>query len=267
MNPLQMAQQIKHVLEQAVWPGDGGHAVFGTRGSVAVFAGAPTEEQIPAGLPFCLVGIDNGTFDDEDPNHLIQQFTLIVGAEVAGDPLGENALIGGSVQNLLQSAGRGVAEVSERVRIEVQDLTGADGAMVQLSGTSTSAPSLLGRARHIALQDLTLTAACTSAAYFSPPSRLRWEPHPWRSGGFWRWDGDHCTARYDFAEFTLMRKQGTQPSLDVDDGDILYHGATAEFEAVKSNGYTYTVIASYASRGNTLIDGYSEPETGSYRVV
>ena len=261
MSPSQLAQQIKHLLEQATWPVEGGEVVFGDRGSVVVFAGAPTEEQIPAGLPFCLVGIDNASFDDEDPNHLTQEFTITVAAEVAGDPMGEHALIGGSTSSLAHSAGRGVAEVSEQVRRAVQDLTGADGAMVQLSGAATSAPQLLGRQRHIALQDLTLSAVCTSTAYYSPPSRLRW------SAGVWRWDGDHCSDRFDFSEFILMRKQGTQASVDPDDGTQIYHGHNTEYEAVKSNGYTYTVFATYSSRGNAVIDGISDPETGSYRVV
>lgn len=261
MSPSQLAQQIKFVLERATWPVEGGEVVFGDRGSVVVFAGAPTEEQIPAGLPFCLVGFDNAAFDPDDPDHITQQFTLTTAAEVAGDPMGEHALIGGSVQSLVASAGRGVAEVAEQVRRAVQDLTGADGAMVLLSGSATSAPSLLGRARHLALQDLTLSAVCTSTSYYSPPAALRW------SGGTWRWDGDHCAARFDFVEFFLVRKFGMQPSNDVDDGLTLYHGTDQEFDAVQANGYTYTVFAAYSSRRNANIDGYSSPETGSYRVV
>ena len=45
MNPIQFAQQIKHRLEQVEWPFGSAGAVFGTHGSVAVFAGDPTEDQ------------------------------------------------------------------------------------------------------------------------------------------------------------------------------------------------------------------------------
>ena len=42
MNPWQLAQQIKHKLELVAWPTAAAEAVFGTHGSVAVFAGLPT---------------------------------------------------------------------------------------------------------------------------------------------------------------------------------------------------------------------------------
>ena len=53
MDPWQMAQQIKHELEQVIWH-NSGDLVFGINGSVAVFAGPPTADQIPEGMPGAL---------------------------------------------------------------------------------------------------------------------------------------------------------------------------------------------------------------------
>lgn len=261
MNAWQMAQQIKHVLQQVRWPIGSQGLVFGTRGSVAVFAGSPTEEQIPPGFPWALVGIDSADVDEDDPGLITQRFALIVAAEVAGDRLGEHAIIGGPARNLGRSAGRGVGEVMERVRFAVEDLNGADGAKIQLSSSSMGAPTAIGNGRHMVLAELGLTAVCTSAADYSAPQQLLWDL------GRWTWLGDHCSLRYDFKQFRLVRKTGEEPSRDADDGDLLYTGTDPFWEGQQSAGSTYTVFADYCSRANADIEGSSGPEVGSYRVI
>lgn len=261
MNPIQFAQQIKHRLEQVEWPFGSAGAVFGTHGSVAVFAGDPTEDQIPAGFPWALVGIDRGQVDEDDPGLITQQFNVVVCAESGGDPLGEHALIGGAIQQVGRSGNRGVGEIMERVREAVQSITGADGARVLLSSTSTGKPTPLGRGRHLALDELTLSAVCTSAATFSPPQQLRY------SLDRWKWNGDHCTPRFDFMRYRLLRRRGRNFSATPNQGELLYTGTNTYWVGVQETGYTYTIFADYCSRGNGIVEGYSEPEVGAYRVV
>jgi len=79
VNPIQMAMQLRFLLRAVTWP-DGGSVVFGDRG-VFVFAGTPTGEQIPSVAPFCLVGIDTGTPDENDPGLILQRFSVITAAE------------------------------------------------------------------------------------------------------------------------------------------------------------------------------------------
>ena len=259
-----MAMQIRHVLRTVAWPGGAADVVFGTRG-VFVFAGFPTEEQIPAGFPWALVSIDGGTPDEDHPEFLEQNYTIIVGAEVAGDPLGEFSIVGSSVADLGKSVGRGVSEIAERVRSAVENLTGADGAKVLLSSTSTGTPAAFGRGRHLTLHELSLTALCTSRLHYAAPQVARMP-----GAGTNTWEGTHVTDRFDFLQFNVIELTGTTPSADPTDGtSVLTTTALSDagdpFTPVI--GRTYTVFAQYNARDGSTVDGSSDPEVGSYVVV
>lgn len=260
MNPWQMAQQIKHLLEQAAWSSGTEGLVFGAQGSVVVWAGAPTE-QVPPGFPFALVGIDAGAMDPDEPSLISQGFSITIGQVVAGDRLGEFALIGGAAPDLGSSAGRGVLELAERVSDAIQSLTGADGAQILVSGISTAPPSPLGTGdrRHLAIAELTLTGVCTSQEHYTAPQQIA------HNGTVWSWVGTQCSSRYDFVTYRLVRKAGTSAPTSPSDGTVVYTGTTASFTGAATAGNTYAAFADYGSRGTTAAS--SEPERGSYRVV
>lgn len=263
MNPLQMALQIKHKLQEVAWPLGSGEVVFGSYG-VAIFAGTPNEEQFPAGYPWVLVTPGSGRMDPDHPELITQTFGLMVAAEVAGDPQGEFALVGGSISDLGKSAGRGVMEVSERARFAVQDLTGADGAKIIVTSTSTGGPFTMGQGRHIAVAELTLECLCTSQEHYAAPQHLT---HTGGDGGTWSWEGAHCSDRFDFLQYRLVQKAGSSPSTDPSDGTVLYTGTTASTTGSATSGNTYTVFADYDARGGGAVEDSSEPEVGSYVVV
>lgn len=260
MNPWQMAQQIKHELQLVAWTEGSESVVFGQRG-VVIFAGSPTEEQIPAGFPWALVGVGPGSPDQDHPEFLEQQFQVVIGAEVAGDPQGEFAIIGGATAELGRSAGRGVGEIAERARSAVQALTGADGAKILLTAISTGSPVTLGRGRHLALSDLSLTALCTSQLHYAAPQQAAY------SGGTWTWQGSHCSDRFDFLQYRLVEKSGSSPSASPTDGTIVYTGTDATSTATQTAGNTYTVFAEYNARGGPDAEGNSDAEIGSYVVA
>ena len=255
-----MAQQLKHELETVVWPTGSGDLVFGGRG-VHVFAGTPNEDQIPPGFPWCLVGIDNGEADVDSPEFITQGYTLLIAAEVAGDPLGEFSIIGGSVADLGKSVGRGVGEVAERVRFAVGNLIGIDGAQIMVSATSTGSPTPLGRGRHLVLDEMSLTALCTSSLHYTAPQSLA------VVSGTWTWLGPHCSDRFDFLQYRLVSKTGIVPSTDPTDGTVEYTGTAATVDVVAASGKTFTIFADYNARGGSSVDGSSDPEVGSYVVV
>lgn len=261
MNPRQFAQQIKHELQRVRWDVDGGEVVFGsTTNRVAVMAGPPSAEQMPAGMPWAIVMLDGADFDEEFPTLLRQTIRVVTAAEVTGDPLGEHTVTGGPAASLAKSAGRGIAEVSERVRAAVQDLTGADGAKVLLSGTSIDAVRQLSPGHQMGLSELVLSALCTSLPHFAAPQVLRW------SAGAWRWAGDHCERRYDFMRYRLVHKTGTDYSIDPTDGTVMYTGTASAWEGPQSEG-VWTVFADYDARGRGTVEASSAPEVGSWRVA
>lgn len=260
MNSWQMAQQLKAVLEALAWPSGEQDLVFGGRGSVSIYAGSPTDEQVPPGFPWAMVGIGSATPDQDHPDFVQQQFSVSVAAEVAGDRMGEHAIIGGSVRAAGRSAGRGVAEIAYRVRERVQTMTGMDGAHLIVSHTASQPVAVLGRGRHAVMLEMDLTAWCSASPYYAPPQQLR------HSGGAWRWEGGLCSTRYDFLRFILLRKTGATIPTSASDGTVLYSGSATQFTGASTAGNVYAVFAEYGSRGST-VDAYSGPVVGAYRIV
>lgn len=250
MNGYQMAQQLKYVLTKVAW--DGGSVVFGDRG-VTVLAGTPTEEQIPAGFPWAMVTIGQGSADEEHPHLIDQPFTIVTATEVAGDPMGEFAVIGGPAADLGKSANRGSLEVAERVHHALESLTGADGAPIIVSLTSPGAPQPLGRGRHMVLTQHDVRALVTTDRYYSAPVYAR-------AGGLGlQWDASHCRARFDYLHTKVVIKVGGYPA-NVTDGTTVYTG-DADTAAVPA-GFA-CVFVGYDSRKTATPEAYSEPVTGA----
>lgn len=262
MNPWQLAQQIKHELEQVAWTRGAKAVVFGTRG-VFVYAGAqPTEDQHPPGFPFALVTIGSGAPDDDEPGLMLQTFSVVAAQEVAGDPMGEHAVIGSSRANYGKSAGAGIAEISERVRSAIQKLTAYDGAAVVVSGSGTGATQTLGKGRQVALEEFSVSALCTSAPRFTAPQELRLQ------GDTFSWVGEWCSPRFDFLQFTLGFVDGTTPVATAAELDsVIYEGPEIEYSATPIAGRVYQVFADYNGHGGSTPIDSSTSELGSYIIV
>lgn len=261
MNPWQLAQQIKHELQQVVWPSASGDVVFGDRG-VFVYSGSPSEDQHPPGFPFALVTIGSGRPDPDDPGVIEQEFKIVTAVEAAGDPMGEHAVIGSSRADYGKSAGAGSAEVSERVRAAVQKLTAYDGASVVVTGSGTTGSAALGRGKHVAFEEFSVLALCTSQPRYTSPQELR------LNGQTWSWDGSWCSSRFDFLEFKLGYVHGSTPVTSSDDLDVVvYSGGNTEYAAAAASGRVYHIFASYNGHGGPVHASSSDAEVGSYVLV
>jgi len=258
MNPWQMAQQLKHELQTVTW-GDSGNLVFGTR-SVFVYAGAPpSEEEHPPAFPFCLVTIGTGTPDEDHPELIQQTFSVVVAVEVAGDPLGEQAVIGGARGNARLSSGAGVAQVAERVRFAIQNLTTYDGASIIVTGSGVGSPSTLGRGRQIAFDEYTVEALCTSHEYYDEPQSLTVQ------GSTWTWEAAASANRYDFVRYVLAYKDGDSKGTGIGDMSAIVAQTTdTTFEHVPAADRVYHVFAEYNSSSLTNETTYSGVKVGAY---
>lgn len=248
-----MAQQLKFLLTRVAWPN--GSVVFGRE--VYVYAGTqPDDSALPAGFPFALVTINDGKPDPDDPDLIAQDFTMVTVVNVAGDPLGEFAIIGGSIADAGKSAGRGSAEVAERMRSAVQRLTGFDGAPLIVSGAGAVAPATVSKGRHLVAEQFVVTALCTSQPFYQAPQLFR------LIGDTFSWFGDQCKARFDFLQFRIGWITGTTPAETVDDFEgIAFTGTTSVAVPVTVPGRTYSVVADYAARGTGSPEGSSSPAT------
>ena len=262
MNDWQLSQQLKRELQTVMWSSGAASRVFGERG-VVVFAGTPSADQIPPAFPWCLIGIGTGTADESEPDLIEQSYDLFVGCQVMGDPMGQNAILGGPVATLTSSTNRGVLETCERALFAVGKLTGADGAAVVVSTVSTDSPSLPDEPRHLAVRQFSVSALCTRGLYYAAPQQLDHDAN----ANQWTWEGVHCSDRFDFLRYRLIRKSDGNPSLQPTDGTEVYSGTTASYTGDKTSGNTYTCFAEYDARGRGTVDDFSDPEVGSYVVA
>lgn len=255
MNPWQIAQQLKHELEQVAWTTGSAKVVFGTNNRVRVTSGEPTQEQLPEGFPFALVILAGGVPDEEDPDLLVQRFEVLACVSVTGDPMGEAAVIGAAA-DLGESAGRGIAEVAARVRAAIGKLTGADGAKVQVTITDISTPKVLA-GPHVVIDEQTVTVLCTSDLHYAAPQEIT------VVGSTWTWAGPHCSDRFDFKQYRLVRKTGVAPA-NPDDGTTVYTGTVAGTTHAPVFGEVYVAFADYSARKQSgVVEGSSDPEVGS----
>lgn len=260
MNPYQMAQQLRYLLQTVAWPGGAAEVVFGDRG-VSIFAGRPTLEQIPPGFPFAMVSIGSGSADPDHPDLLTQTFDILYAVNVGGDPLGEFAMIGSSTANLGHSAGRGLLEVQERGRSAIEDLVGVDGAKIIVSATSIEPPAAMAPGQHIVIGSDTVTAVCTRAAHYAAPQELA------VSSDTWTWEGTHCEARFDFLQYRLAYAAGTTPPATPSAGTIAYTGTDTSTTQTAGTGRAWAIFADYDSRGTGSVEGTSSVVVGSWVQV
>lgn len=262
MNPWQLTQQLQHNLQIVRWATGARQVVFGTSG-VHVYAGTPpSDEEHPPAFPFCLVTIDSATPDEDSPDLLEQQMTVVVAVRSSGDPLGAHAVIGGPRTNTGTSAGAGIAEVSERAHAAIGDLSSYDGAASIVSATNASSPQPLGRGKHVAFQQITVTAMCTTLPFYTSPEQLQ------VNADTWQWDGHDCEQRYDFMGYRLGFVSGDTPVETADQLEgVVYTGTNTQAVHNPISGRTYQVFADYSPRKTGVIGYSSITQRGSFIVL
>ena len=269
MNDYQLAQQIKYLLEKIVWPTpvsgfEVGDLVFGAKGRVTVFAGTPTQEQIPKVFPAAMVLIGTGVPDEEAPELVKQEFTVIGAVSVMGDPMGQQAIIGGPAADLGKSAGKGIAEINTQVRNAIKNLTTMDGAKILMSQVSIDVPAVIA-GRHLVIAEISVEALCTTDLHYSAPQELS------KSVNTWTWKGaTHCRGRFDFKQYRLGYLTGLTPPATAADATMVESPVTTETITHSAlSGKTYSIFADYSARkqasGEHQIEGSSAGnEVGAY---
>lgn len=257
MNPWQLAHQLRKVLREVTWPTGSGDPVFGTD-RVTIYAGPPDQKALPVGMPFALIQIGESTPDPNAPGLLTQTFDIGMAVQVFGDRLGAHAILGSSAPDLGKSEGRGSAEVKARAVSAIESLTGADGAAILVSGSGGTGPQVIA-GRQCVFESVRVSAVCTSAEHYTAPQEFK------RSGGILRWNGDQCSARFDFLQFRVGWVEGSTPAATPDDLDaVIFTGTATETAFSFAARRVYSVFADYDPRGTGSVARSSEAIVGSW---
>ena len=140
--------RVKVLLAAAVWPG-------GSRAFSRVVITAGLDLASAAGairFPFCMISPGTMTVDDEEPDLVLQEFTVRLIAKVANDIWGETVIMGGAgPAGGLVSEGRGLLEL-ESVLFDTVAILDKDSSVtlqwVAASGVAAEVNEDIGYVAH-----------------------------------------------------------------------------------------------------------------------
>lgn len=278
MNSYQHANQLAYLLGLATWVDSPSEYVFGRRpsgvgsGGAVIVTDGPTADALKElRTPFALVGIGNSRPDDEHPDLLLTDFSVIVVQQVEGDPLGERALVGGPrplAGGQGSSRGRGILEIEERVLAVACRLTGADGAPMALAGMGSPPSQRIDTGHMVSSRRYDFRAWCTRAAEYPAPTNLVATA---AGGGTVNLSWTLPAARWDRRLVILRRAAGsTAPASATAGTGVTLSGATAA--SVSDTGltpgtYSYAVFEAYTETGTAANERFSIQVTGTTRTV
>ena len=159
MNEWQAAKQIQSTVRGITW--EGGNVLFPAK-SVKITAGVEFKKVKHMRCPIFLLKILTGSVDPEhhdSEEFSSSQFQATVFTKVAGDAVGEHAIMGANRQG--DSRGAGLLEVQAQLFTELKLLNALEGFSLQLlavsrTGMETDAMSYVAHRSYLWAADLTL---------------------------------------------------------------------------------------------------------------
>lgn len=264
MDLRQLILAARAKMRAATWPQGAGEVVLGNR--VFACADGIEEEQIPL-PPFALIHPGEYTTDPKRSSLINAQMSVVVVIDVQGDPLGENAVLGGprSGDVLGSSKGRGILELSQALLAPVREVTGADGLPLIVNLGSGTRARPIGDNRHLVAQQHVIRCFCTTLP--------EWLPVPWftatKNGNdvdlAWKLPPDAAGllqgVRIRFAA-------GSTPPADVTEGAEAYSGTgTSHTHTPGAFPVSYSIFAAYSETGATADHAHSINEPWTQRTV
>ena len=276
MNPWQCAQQLKYLLQVAVWPDGAAGPVFS---DVRVTQGPLESASGALRYPLAIIRVTTSEPDRQNPGLLTERFEVVLAVAHAGDQIGEMSMIGGQRSSQAQSYGRGLMEVEERLRVAVSELNSTSGISVVESATSAAEAGYQDGVGYVATRAYTLDARLTTTRKYPTPNG---ENALTATGGVGTvslsWAA--LTPRFDAhpavalpvldarGSFYLVRKSGSTAPSSVSDGTTVYSGgfSTSYSASVAAGTYTYGLFTQFDEFGDGVTSlRYSD--TPAYATV
>lgn len=264
MNARQYAWIFREKMRAATWEGGTQELVLGDR--VYVVIDGLEEEDIPA-PPFALIHVGDYTADPKRPQLHTQQFNIVTVAQVFGDRLGEQSVLGGPRTGsvLGSTLGRGVLEIAQALLAPVREVAGADGLPVIASLASGSRARQVGENRHLAAQQAVVRAVVTADP--------EWLPVPWftatKAGANvdLQWGLPGVPAPM-FQSVRIQYAAGSTPPASATAGTNVYNGTgTSTSHTPAGFPASYSIWAAYSETGAVAEEAYSSAELWTPRTV
>lgn len=258
MNPWQCFRQIQSTLRAEVWPGSA-TSVFPTD-SVLVSAAPSPGVFDTLIMPTAILrplSVQADPEHDQEPGLLVQQCGLTLAQIVAGDAVGEHALMG-AIRQDDDSAGRGLLELEARVLSAIEILNGLEGFSI-LNRFQSAPKADTGGNRYVAWRDYLFEMTCSSEATYEPAGSFVTS----ESGGTVTLTWTLPTGRYDISSAILRRASGsTAPATKTDGTGVTLASALALTvdDTPGSGTFSYSIFVDYD-------DGTSDPRSKTVVVT
>lgn len=258
MNEWQVSKQLKYLLAKQKWPDAGSGFIWSNR--VVISNGMPVDQYNMLGSPALLVGVNDNQADPQSPGYRKQTFTLTYWCQVAGDPRGENAMIGANrTGGALTSSGRGILEYTEEVSRTLRQIQETLGVKIIAKHTSDVGTGIVPGLGYVAMRQSLVEAKCSDLRYYHPPLRvsllgacgqvnIQWTDPPDRFDGV----GQLIYIRY---------KAGTSAPTSITDGiagTTQARGVNTALVTTGAGTWSFSVFAGYTDSGAAPVERYSE---------
>lgn len=243
MNAWQDFKQIQAQLRAAVWPGSA-LGVFHNNSVIVSAAPSPGVFEtliMPVAIMRPLSAQDDPEHDQE-PDLIRQEMGLTLAQMVAGDAVGEHALMG-AIRQTDDAAGRGLLELEERVLAEIGILNGLEG--FNILNRFRSAPKAdVGGNRYIVWKDYLFEMDCGVDRTYEAAGALTTT----EAGGTITLLWTLPSNRFDISAAVLRRASGTTPPATKASGTGITLGSALALtvdDAAGSGTWSYSLFVEY----------------------
>lgn len=248
MNQWQALRQVRKRLRDRTWP-SGGSKVFNES---AVVTAGPTEEGFPVlPMPFALIRPGSGQADPdhrEEPGLWVADFSVILAVAVAGDAVGEHALLGAAREAETKSAGMGLLEVEEQLYGAIRELSANDGLSIESVAESVVQATRALDLGYVAFREYGFRMRVSTSKEFPPPENLVATD---AGGGFAALSWVLHPPRFDRYRVRMRRAAGSTPPANIGAGvevTLLDDLSTGHTDNPGAGTFSYSVFGTYDDR-------------------
>lgn len=257
MNTLQIARQIKHLIQAATW-GEGLDQRVLASTSIRITDGVDEALVNEMAFPFCAIVVPPGDGDAEEPVIRTTRIQVSLLMLNAGDRWGEAALIG-STRNTDSgsTANKGLAEIMDRLEGALADLDQQDGIQSVAFASGGSGPVGKAQSRIVSQADLFVTAVHEQVRSYPPVQRLRGTA----AGGTATLTWIDPPNRFDRKDIYVERVTGSVTSFTRGSGTVISSSVAIGTQTLANTPaagtYTYGVWGGFDEQGSGTRDRFS----------
>lgn len=268
MNTWQALQQMRYLLRQAEWAP--GVVVWNANSIIVTVAPDPDAASTERTLPMVLLRPGSSRVDprhDGEFEDLIEvEIAVRLVTSVPGDRFGEASLMGGHRAGELETPGKGLLELEEKLLGALREINDGDGMRIQLRATSAAGAQPMSDSGYMIWRDYTFVSLVTAERDYSVPTALTATVAALTVSLSWTLP----STRFDTDSVVLRRASGsTPPSGPTDGTGVALTGdlVTSVSEAPGVGSWSYALFSAYDEHGAGSPQQCSAAATATVTVV